>query len=91
MKEFFQRTYYTYYTHSQKRPKENVANYRPIAKLSCVGKIFEKLLTDTIFDAVRDKIMYVAATWVLLKIAEQTREYWDWRKIIEADRQLSLR
>jgi hypothetical protein len=41
----------------KKGPKDNVANYRPIAKLSCIGKIFEKLLTDSIFITISNKIM----------------------------------
>jgi hypothetical protein len=41
----------------KKGPKENIANYRPIAKLSCMSKVFESIITDEIFDAVNGKIM----------------------------------
>jgi hypothetical protein len=41
----------------KKKSKENISNYRPIAKLSCIGKVFEKLLTDNIFETIKDKIM----------------------------------
>jgi hypothetical protein len=36
----------------KKGPNDNIANYRPIAKLSCMSKLFESIITDKIFNTI---------------------------------------